>query len=73
MLVLAPLVPLGGLARELARLGDEVRTCAIEADADALAAFGTNPLEPRTAPAAAAEGLRQGRSAAGEVAALLAD
>lgn len=70
VLVLAPLPPIGGVDRELGRLPDGTRHVAIEADAGSLGAFGTNPLDPRTGPAAAHEGRRQGRAAAAAVSAL---
>jgi NTE family protein len=60
VLVLAPLAPIGGVARELGRLPEGTRHLAIEADERSLATFGSNPLDPRTGPAAAREGYRQG-------------
>jgi NTE family protein len=71
VVVLAPLPPLGGLARELGRLPEGTTSVAVEADAAAVAAFGSNPLDPRTGPAAAVEGRRQGRERAAEIGELL--
>ena len=71
VVVLAPLPPLGGVGRELARLPEGTRSLAVEADDGAVRAFGANPLDPRTGPAAAVEGRRQGRERAGEVGAVL--
>jgi NTE family protein len=69
VLVIAPLLPAlgGGIARELARLGDGTISEVIAADAGAIAAFGPNPLDVTVGPAAAIEGLRQGREAAARV------
>jgi NTE family protein len=72
VLVLAPLPPPGGLARELARLPEGTRHHVVEADEQSVASFGANPLDPRSGPAAAREGYRQGRREAAAVAALIA-
>jgi NTE family protein len=72
LLVIAPALPGAGIERELRRLPGEVRCEVISADAASVAAFGVNPLDPRTSAAAAREGLRQGRAAAVAVAPLLA-
>ena len=73
VVVLAPLAPLGGMARELARLPEGTRSHVIEADEGSRTAFGANPLDPRTGPAAAREGYRQGALAAADVAALVGE
>jgi NTE family protein len=74
VLVIAPLLPAvgGGIGRELGRLGDGTISEVIAADADSVAAFGPNPLDAAVGPAAAIEGLRQGRDAAARVRPLLA-
>lgn len=73
VLVLAPLVPTlgGGLIGEIAKLGPDTIADVISADDQATAAFGANPLDPSVGPAAAAEGLRQGRAAAERARAVL--
>jgi NTE family protein len=71
VVVLAPLPPLGGMARELARLPEGTRHHVVAADEESVAAFGANPLDPRSGPAAAREGYRQGRREAAAVATLL--
>ena len=71
VLVIAPMLPPAGLGRELQRLPSATRHAMIAADPGAARAFGPNPLDPRCGPAAAREGLRQGRGAAPRVAALL--
>lgn len=72
VLVLAPMAPAlgGGLERELATLGD-AHHLVITADDDSQRAFGNNPLDLNTGPAAAREGRRQGRQAAQGVTDLL--
>ncbi|SDJ41649.1 NTE family protein [Frankineae bacterium MT45] len=61
VLVLAPMVPpgRGGIDAELSRL-HPAATAAIVADAESVASFGNNPLDPGVAPAAAEQGYRQG-------------
>jgi NTE family protein len=73
VLVIAPALPAlgGGVARELGRLGDGTVSAVIAADAGAVTAFGPNPLDVTAGPAAAIEGLRQGRDAAAHVRPLL--
>jgi NTE family protein len=72
VVVLAPMPPIGGIARELDRLPAGTRSHVVESDAQALASFGSNPLDPGTGPGAAREGYRQGQQSAPAVAALLA-
>jgi NTE family protein len=66
VLVLAPLLPVlgGGIEREVRQLGPDTVCEVIAADDGANTAFGPNPLDANTGPAAAIEGLRQGREAA---------
>ncbi|HEX2902647.1 MAG TPA: patatin-like phospholipase family protein [Jatrophihabitans sp.] len=70
VLVLAPMAGPAGLDRELAALTG-AQQCVIAADAMASTAFGTNPLDPAVAAAAARAGYRQGSAAADEVRRLL--
>ena len=65
VLILAPLLPTlgGGMTREIDQLGPDVSVIVITADDASLAAFGSNPLDPRVGPGSAAQGLRQGRAA----------
>lgn len=74
VLVLAPLLPTlaGGIEREIAKLGPDTRSEFIAADDQSIAAFGPNPLDVRSGPAAAAQGRRQGRAAAERVRSILA-
>ena len=69
VLVIAPQLPQlgGGMARELGRLGGGTISELIAADPGSAAAFGPNPLDVTVGPAAAVEGLRQGRDAAERV------
>ena len=71
VLVIAPALPATGIDRELRRLPAGVRCTVITPDPTSAAAFGANPLDPRTSPAAAREGLRQGSVAAEAVETLL--
>ena len=54
------------LRGETARLG-AAKVAIINADMGSLAAFGTNPLSPRSSMAAAPEGRRVGHAAASEI------
>lgn len=71
VLVLAPLPPPGGVARELARLQPAPVAHVVTADAESVAAFGSNPLDATVSAASAAAGRRQGQASAGEVRRLL--
>ncbi|SEM35129.1 patatin-like phospholipase family protein [Streptacidiphilus jiangxiensis] len=69
VLVLAPL-PLPPLEDEAELLRRDASVQVLAPDEASVAAFGVNPLDPSTRPAAAAAGLAQGRRLAGSVAAL---
>lgn len=71
VLVVAPALPATGIEREVRRLPDGVRCELLTPDHASLAAFGVNPLDPRTTAAAAREGFRQASAAARRVASFL--
>lgn len=72
VLVLAPLLPPGGVQRELSRLDPPPASMVLTADEATLTAFGPNPLDAGVSAASAAAGRRQGRAAADDVRRLLA-
>jgi len=74
ILVVAPMPELPMVAapvkHAIARMADDARVLTINADEDATAAMGSNPLDPATAVPAAEAGRRQAASLAADVAAM---